>query len=271
MYIKKVFKNKYLWVSIVGIPFLVFLTYLLMQVLPYWDQLTGPEDYSPLKNYSLRSQLIISVLKWAGINSATSLLTIIFSFFLVISMLGFKEELVSYYVFGKNRFKRYNLSVLKGLLWHAFAITLAFTVGHCLVYILFNQLSPVTKDITLQSTGYLFDFKLPADFFDGHPMYYYLTTVVLNDIPIMFSYAVLCGVITLYTKQNLYLYLVIPIGFIVGSTYFFNAIGYRYLVVDDPMVGYFSRVSDIWKYTLYPLGLSLVGFIMYARWWRYKV
>lgn len=266
MYIKRIFTNKFLLLTIIGIPIIVYSSYFLYEVFPSWDIITGDHIYNAEKNYSLKEQMIIFILQWNAINLQTSILSVVFPILIIINLISFKEDLNTYFILGKNRFKNYKLSIFKSMINYSLVISLAFTIGHSLIFIIFNQITPLRTDISLESTSYIFNYIIPSDFFDGEPLFYFLTTTILNDLPIIFSYSFLFCVITLFTKNNLYLFIFIPLIIVIVGILISNAFNIEYLSLDTPITGYYSQISNIWKYCLYPLILAAFSGFLYYKW-----
>lgn len=266
IYIKRIFTNKFLLLTIIGIPIIVYISYFLYEILPSWDIITGDHVYNIEKNYSLKEQMIIFILQWNAINLQTSILSIVFPIFIIINLISFKEDLNTYFLLGKNRFKNYKFSVFRSMINYSIVISLAFTIGHSIIFIIFNQITPLKTDISLESTSFIFNYMIPSDFFDGKPLFYFLTTAILNDLPIIFSYSLLFCVITLFTKNNLYLFIFIPLIIVIAGILISNAFNINYLAIDTPITGYSSQISNIWKYCLYPLILAVFSSILYYLW-----
>ncbi|MGM0122961.1 hypothetical protein IGI37_000327 [Enterococcus sp. AZ194] len=265
MYKKRIISNKILLITIIGIPLLVYGAYLLYEVIPTWDIFMGESTYSSAKNYSLKEQMIIFVLEWNAINLQTSFLAVAYPIFILLNTLRFKEDLHSYFVFGRNRFKNYYRALVHSMLGYAFISALSFTLGHILIYVTFNQITPLTTDLSLESTSYIFNHLLPSDFFEGRPMYYFITTAIINDLPIIFSYSLLFCVITLFTKDNLYLFVLVPLGISLVTFQLSGTFNLAWLNLYTPFTGYYSKITDIWTYTIYPLGCSVLGLLYFYR------
>lgn len=265
MYEKRIYFNKKLLFIILGIPLMVYLGYLIYEIIPTWEILTGPEEYNPEKNYSLRSQMLIFILEWNAINANTGILAFAFPIFIMLGLLNFKEDLTTYFVFGKNRFNHYYYTLIKTILKYSLMITLAFVIGHGLIFITFYWITPLTDDLSLDSTSYIFNQLLPANFFEGRPLFYFLSTVMINDVPIIFSYSLLFAVFTLFTKDNFYWFVSVPIAFVILGIFLSNSLGWKYTELSDPFLGYYSKITDTWKYTILPLALAGIGLLMYRN------
>ena len=78
MYKKRVIFN-YKWLLIISmIVAVIYTSYVINVMLPFWSIITGPEEYNVEKNFSLRSHAIVSVLQWSRINSECYLLPLLF-------------------------------------------------------------------------------------------------------------------------------------------------------------------------------------------------
>lgn len=262
MYKKRIVLNKLLLFTIVGIPILVYAAYFMYEIFPSWESITvkKPDNYSVEKNFSLNEQMLIFVLGWNAINLQTAQLVTIFPMFIMLSLLHFKEDLNSYFIFGKNRFKNYYLDLFKTMIAYSIISAISFTLGHVLIFVIFNQITPLKTDLSLESTLYIFNHLLPLDYFEGRPMYYFITTAIINDIPIMFSYSLLFCVTTLFTKDNLYLFIIVPFVIVYVAIFVNNLFDLTYLNLEVPITGYYSKITDIWKYTIYPLTGTVLGF-----------
>lgn len=259
MYKKRVIFN-YKWLLIISmIVAVIYTSYVINVMLPFWSIITGPEEYNVEKNFSLRSHAIVSVLQWSRINSECYLLPLLFPVCITLGLLSFKEDLQTYFIFGKNRFNSYGKELLKTMLLYSIMMSLVFTFGHCLIYGIFYILTPVTTDISLESTSYLFNFMVPSDLFEGYPIYYFLTTVILNDIPIIFAYTLFFCMSTVYLKDNLLLFAVFPTVFSFILLYVSNSVHFEYGDLTVPFLGYYSNIFEIWKYTMIPLFGFLIG------------
>ena len=266
MYNKRIFLNKKLLLILIGFPLFVFTCYIIFDILPVWDVLTGPDQYNAEKNYSVRQQFIIASLRWGNINNHAANLTVVYPFLILIGLMNFKEDLMSYFIIGRHRFKNYPVKLIQAIVSYSAIIALTVTVSHLLTYFLYSLITPVTHDITLESTAYIFNFLLPSDLFEGHPLYYYLSITLLNDLPIIFSFSILFSVFTLFTKESMYAFILVPLVF--SYLYYFMSTNFElpYMDLSVPFLGYYSKITEIWKYTFLPLVLAGTGFIGYFKW-----
>lgn len=263
MFNRRILFNQKLLLLFILLPVFTFLRYFVIDWLPIWDVVTSPEQYNLDKNYSVRAQFMIQALQWGNMNTHASNLDVFYPSLIVTGLVNFKEDLSTYFVLARFRFSNYRRALIQTILKYSLTIALTITASHAFIYLVFSWITPVTTDLTLDFTAYTFNFWLPGDFFDGKPLLYYVVITLLNDLPVLFTFSVFFSVLTLYTRNNLYAFILVPVVF--GYAYYLIGYNFGISVMDlsVPFLGYGSKVTEIWQYTIIPLVLSLIGLISY--------
>ncbi len=260
MYNRRIFSNKYLLLLILGIPFLLFVLYFFSFILPNITTFLSPETYIAEKHYSIKSQTIINNLTWFSASFNVSTLAVVYPLFIVLGLMNFKEDLSTFFLLGKHRMKHYSRQLLLTIIKYSFTIAVSFTLGHALFYLIFGLFTPMKTDTLLETAGYITNFMFSEKDFVGRPVLFFLLTVIVNDLPIIFSYSLFFAILTLYTQKNLYWYLTVPIALTFSGVYLTNLLPFDYFSLEIPFDGFYSKFSDVWLYTIFPLLGSITGF-----------
>lgn len=227
MYYKKRIFNSRNYLAVLLILIVLLSTYFFTFIFP--TLIIDPS--SPNYISDPRPLLLAQVLNWRYVKYGGKVVFHLYPLFTFIPLLGFREDWLTYFTFGRPRFSSFKGALFKKILFYSCLISIILFLGHILYY---TFMIPFVIDPTWEFGEMLTGEFLPIGTFDQHGYLYLIVEAILLNIVAGFTFTIMTCAVLLWST-NIYWMFFTPI------TYYYVSINaYLYLSTPDKTLEFLS-------------------------------
>lgn len=259
MYYKKRIFNTRNYLTIILIFLVLLSTYFFTFIFP--TLIIDPNSPNYISD-DPRPLLVAQVLNWRIVKFGGRVVFHLYPLFTFLPLLGFREDLLTYFTFGRHRFPSFKGELFKKILFYCVLLSVILFLGHVLYY---TFMIPFVIDPTWKFGEMLTGEFIPIGTFDQQGYLYLIVEAILLNIVAGFTFTIMTCAVLLWST-NIYWMFFIPISY-----YYVSINAYLYLSTPDLTLDFLSiypflsgemELSRGLLHALIPIGGSLIMILL---------